>query len=87
MGASANVVDDGKASVQPDLPAWLMISSGKRIGVLVTEISRRGVRLRVPEPLPVGEAVELELGQAGYAIISIGWNRGSEAGGTFIAMG
>lgn len=74
------------ARVRLDLPTSLVDSSGARIKVTVLDISRTGVRLKVPEPLFVGETVELELGRSGYAEVTICWSLGSEAGGTFVDM-
>jgi hypothetical protein len=62
------------------------MSSGELISVTVIDISRTGVRLKVPEPIFVGEVVELELGRSGYAKVIICWSQGSEAGGTFVGM-
>ena len=68
------------------LRRWMVMSSGERIKVTVLDMSRQGVRLEVPEPVFVGETVELELGRSGYAKVTICWSRGSEAGGTFLDM-
>ncbi len=62
------------------------MSSGERISVTVIDISKTGVRLRVPEPIFVGEVVELELGRSGYAKVVICWSQGSEVGGSFAHM-
>lgn len=68
------------------LETSLIDSSGERMRVTVLDISKDGVRLRVPEPLFVGEVVDLELGPSGYARVEICWSNGSEAGGTFVDM-
>jgi len=72
--------------VRLDLQTWLVDSSRARTRVTVLDISKTGVRLQVPEPLLVGETVELELGRSGYAEVTICWSLGSEAGGTFVGM-
>ena len=54
--------------------------------VTVLDLSRSGVRLQVPEPIFVGETLELELGRSGYAKVNICWTRGDEVGCTFMDM-
>ena len=63
-----------------------MVIQGERVKVTVLDISRSGVRLRLPEPVFVGEVHELELGRSGFVAIQICWCRGSEAGATFLDL-
>lgn len=72
--------------VRLEVGTSLIMPSGERIKVTVLDLSRSGVRLQVPEPIFVGETLELELGRSGYAKVNICWTRGDEIGCTFVDM-
>jgi hypothetical protein len=72
--------------VTVNLQTSLTDSTGTDIKVIVLDLSREGVRLRVGEPLFVGETVALHMGRSGYARVQILWVAGIEAGGAFLDM-
>lgn len=72
--------------VRLDLETSLILSSGESLNVTVIDLSKAGVRLQVPEPMFVGETVELELGRSGFAKVVIAWSKESEAGGSFVDL-
>lgn len=63
-----------------------MVIQGEQVKVTVLDISRSGVRLRLREPVFVGEVHELELGRSGFVEIQICWCRGFEAGAIFLDL-
>lgn len=72
--------------VRINLETSLILSSGESLNVTVIDLSKAGVRLQVPEPIFVGETVELELGRSGFAKVVIAWSEESEAGGSFVDL-
>ena len=71
--------------VSLDLEAIMMIE-GERVKITVLDISRTGLRLRLPEPVFAGETYELELGRSGFVGIEICWCQGCEAGAVFLDL-
>lgn len=67
-----------------DLPARLIDSTATETKVTVLDLSRRGICLRINEPLFVGETVDVELGRSGFAKVQIMWVAGNQAGGSFL---
>lgn len=70
--------------VAVDLETVLTDSTGVEIKTVVLDLSRSGARLRIAEPLFVGEAVDLQMGRSGYAKLQILWVSVYEAGGNFM---
>ena len=71
--------------VSLDLEAFMIIE-GERVKITVLDISRTGLRLRLPETVFVGEIFELELGRSGFVSIRICWCEGCEAGAVFLDL-
>lgn len=72
--------------IRLDIDAHVIMASGEAVVATVIDMSRAGVRLKVPEPLFVGEEIELQLGRCGYVRVHICWSEGSEAGGRFLDL-
>ncbi|MFC7537874.1 PilZ domain-containing protein [Sphingomonas sp. GCM10030256] len=69
--------------VRLDLEAKLINSNSEEWKVIVIDLSSDGFRLRVSDPLFVGESIQLKLGRSGYAAGVVRWIEGNEAGGSF----
>ena len=65
--------------------AVLINSDGVQIEVTVLDISSGGFRLKVPDPLRIGEFVTLGVERHEQFPAQIRWALGDEAGGVFLA--
>lgn len=84
MGQELDSYRDRRVTV--NLETSLTDSTGVEIKTVVVDLSRGGARLRIAEPLFVGETVDLQMGRSGYAKLQILWVSGFEAGGVFLEM-
>ena len=62
----------------------LIDSDGRKVAVVVTDISRSGCRLETDGTLRIGEKVEIEVSRYGTYPAQIRWALGNEAGAEFL---
>ena len=55
------------------LDGWIRIGKGERHSVIVTDLSSDGCKVRLRQMLPIGETVELDVGQQKFEA-SVRWS-------------
>ena len=70
--------------VRTSIPAALVDADGGEMPVEVVDLSSGGFRLRVREPLVVGEQFRLRVSRYGDFAAQIQWVGNGEAGGLFL---
>ncbi len=70
--------------VASHLRATLIDSNGRELAGIVTDISKNGFRVKVEEPLMIGECVQVRVDRYGDFPAQIRWALDHEAGGVFL---
>lgn len=64
--------------------AAVELPDGRTIGVRVSDVSASGFRMETPEPLAVGQQVNLIMRRYDPVLAKICWSQGLEAGAVFL---
>ncbi len=67
------------------LRATLVDSNEREMAGIVTDLSKSGFRVKLDEPLMIGECVRVRVDRYGDFPAQIRWVLGNEAGGVFLA--